>query len=351
MDTLSLGEDDFESPADQALPIEEAVSAPVPEAPPVQSAATAPATPKPPAKPTSANPPTRRGDNAKATAPAAKLLELDLANLAPSHPGLASPALASDPASSAPASASDDTPTLDGLPGADRPTEAFSLPDMDISPWDEPADAAALVEQVEAAMRESSALPDQRLGTQAAQNQKIETQAPAGAASADRALSHRLDAIALNEGIEIDELFGQDAEEAADPDSAENPGSPGSPAPRLAALEDYVDALNALGECSAHYLGRAVIVNYWRTSRPGDDWLQAAFAIERTAQSLRLSPDYAASRQSPVTAGQQLALQDWSSQFVGRCSKVIRDFPQLAQQTLSTDQAALLDLPLGTFKE
>lgn len=133
----------------------------------------------------------------------------------------------------------------------------------------------------------------------------------------------------------IDDLFRDEAETTPETLAAAIAAPP---------LEAYVEALNALGEFATHYLGRAVIVNYWRTSRSGDDWLQAAFAIERSANSIRLSPDYFASRQSPVTASQRDLLQAWAANFVERCSRVIRDFSQLAQASLDAEQAEHLGL-------
>lgn len=139
--------------------------------------------------------------------------------------------------------------------------------------------------------------------------------------------------------LDLDSIFRDDSDGEAGELLLGAPAAAPTPA-----LESYVDALNALGEFSTHYLGRAVIVNYWRTSRSGDDWLQAAFAIERAANSIRLSPDYAASRQSPVTPAQQELLQAWAAQFVDRCSRVIRDFSQLAQASLNAEQVERLGL-------
>ncbi len=224
--------------------------------------------------------------------------------------------------------------------------EATGLPEVEaeaaevLNPWDEPDAAAAavseaLAESQEAGQAQVEQSQDEPL-LAVTQPPSAEQQESVGIGSeaAERSLNNRLDAVALDDDIEIDDLFGYEepAAEKAPPKTSH------------AVLESYVESLNALGEFSAHYLGRAVIVNYWRTSRPGDEWLQGAFAIERSANSIRLGPDYAASRRSPITDGQQVALQTWAGQFVSRCSKVIRDFPQLAQQSLDEDQSKMLDL-------
>ena len=238
-------------------------------------------------------------------------------------------------------------PEMELAGDADR-AEPVGLPDMGaeeaqvLNPWDEPDAAAAAVSE---ALAESQAAQSPGSAQNDASDEpllavtkppSIDKQEPAGLGNeaAERSLNNRLDAVALDDDIEIDDLFGYEEPTA---DSA-------APQASHAVLESYVESLNALGEFSAHYLGRAVIVNYWRTSRPADEWLQGAFAIERSANSIRLGPDYAASRRSPITDGQQVALQTWAGQFVSRCSKVIRDFPQLAQQSLDEDQSKMLDL-------
>ena len=244
-------------------------------------------------------------------------------------------------------------PTLPDLNLADdsdaSPANSESLPEVEAAdsenPWDELVPSASLVDDAIAEIPPPappappapapSPTAEPKEEPLLAVTQPWESEQNDGTEEqSDDLLNNRLDAVALDEDIEIDDLFGYEepvADEAA-------------PAEETAVLESYVGSLNALGEFSAHYLGRAVIVNYWRTSRPSDEWLRGAFAIERSANSIRLGPDYAASRQSPVTPGQQAALQTWAEQFVTRCSKVIRDFPQLAQQSLSEDQSSLLDL-------
>ncbi len=237
-------------------------------------------------------------------------------------------------------------PNPEALGDVARSDNTVGLPEVKadmmeaFNPWDAPDTAAAALDE---ALTESQAsqpqLKDDALGEPPllAVNQPasdLEGALGLGDDAPERSLNNRLDAVALDDDIEIDDLFGYEepvAEQAAPPTSH-------------TVLESYVESLNALGEFSAHYLGRAVIVNYWRTSRPGDEWLRGAFAIERSANSIRLGPDYAASRRSPITEVQQTALQAWASQFISRCSKVIRDFPQLAQQSLSEDQSKMLDL-------
>jgi len=233
-----------------------------------------------------------------------------------------------------------------GLPQIETDDKAAQA----LDPWDEPeAATAALSQALNEALEEDKKQPKPKpsqdeqsllsVTPSALENSLAEQTDNATAAQQESLLNNRLDAVALDDDIEIDDLFGYEDSASKQPAAEAETAQAAQ-----ALLESYVESLNALGEFSAHYLGRAVIVNYWRTSRPGDEWLKGAFAIERAANSIRLGPDYAASRRSPVTDGQAAVLQTWAEQFVQRCSKVIRDFPQLAQQSLSEEQSKMLDL-------
>ncbi len=106
-------------------------------------------------------------------------------------------------------------------------------------------------------------------------------------------------------------------------------------------LETWLNTLNTLGQAAVHYLGRAVVANYWRTTRPPADWL-ASFEIERSGN---IQSDPQISLSQSISATQQADLQTWAQQFIQRCGRVIRDFPQLAQtQGLTPEQLELLDL-------
>ncbi|NJR69162.1 MAG: hypothetical protein HC771_11235 [Synechococcales cyanobacterium CRU_2_2] len=115
------------------------------------------------------------------------------------------------------------------------------------------------------------------------------------------------------------------------------PASTGAQQP----LTDWLAALNCLGQCAIHYLGRAVVANYWRASRPNSDWV-GRFEIERSGQ-IKPHRDFALAH--AATSQQQALLQDWAERFAERCGRVIRDFPQLAEtQGLSPEQRQLLGL-------
>jgi hypothetical protein len=112
-------------------------------------------------------------------------------------------------------------------------------------------------------------------------------------------------------------------------------------------LQEILAAINALSRLTAHYLGTMVVANYWKATRPTHDqadWLKQ-FQIERSAEIT--CPGIPASEPlSVLTSEQHQCLRAWVAAFVERCSKVIRDFTKLVQQTLDERQRQLLFEPL-----
>jgi hypothetical protein len=120
--------------------------------------------------------------------------------------------------------------------------------------------------------------------------------------------------------------------------------APPSPQPTAQSgppLSEVLTALNSLSQFAAQYLGKAVVTNYWKSSRPDADWLNQ-FQIERTG-TLSLATAIALSPQQEITPQQQAWIQQWVSAFIDRCTKVIRDFPALvAQKALDEHQHSIL---------
>ncbi|MEB3273804.1 MAG: hypothetical protein VKJ85_08470 [Prochlorothrix sp.] len=125
------------------------------------------------------------------------------------------------------------------------------------------------------------------------------------------------------------------------PSTATNPATQTNPdAAASATIKAYLDALNQLSQCAKQYLGTAVIVNYWKSSRPDDDWL-TAFEVERSA-SLKLVAASAALSRQTANARQAKLLREWVAAFVKRCSVVIRDFSSILDKGGLDDQARKL---------
>lgn len=108
-----------------------------------------------------------------------------------------------------------------------------------------------------------------------------------------------------------------------------------------ASLKDFLTALNQVSQFTAQYLGNIVVSNNWRSSRPAVEWMNQ-FQISRSGE-ISLAGTTPPLQTQVLSAEQQKWMQDWTEAFVDRCSKVIRDFPELIKQrALNEAQRALL---------
>lgn len=104
-------------------------------------------------------------------------------------------------------------------------------------------------------------------------------------------------------------------------------------------LKETLDALNQISQLTTHYLGTIVVANYWKTTRPADDWL-TQFQVDRSAQF-----SFKAATPTPIPTLNPEELQwvrDWIAAFVDRCSKVIRDFNDMLKQSVLDDRQKTL---------
>lgn len=108
------------------------------------------------------------------------------------------------------------------------------------------------------------------------------------------------------------------------------------PATTTAHLDDVVAAMNSLSQVTSRYLGPQLVANHWRTHQLEDiDWLEKFYiaadgtiSVEDT--SLELSPT-------------QLAeIRLWAQRFHQRCTRIIRDYDTLVEQTLPVQYWQLL---------
>lgn len=108
-------------------------------------------------------------------------------------------------------------------------------------------------------------------------------------------------------------------------------------------MKDVLAAVNALNQLTTQYLGTLVVTNYWKSTRPAIDWLNH-FQIERSTQ-MTFSVQNPSQPLPSLTPEQHRWLQEWISAFMERCSKVIRDFAKITQQSLTEQQKAILFQP------
>ena len=91
-------------------------------------------------------------------------------------------------------------------------------------------------------------------------------------------------------------------------------------------LDELLAALNKLSNCTTQYLGKVVVTNYWKSSRPDSAWL-TEFEIDRSGQISH--PKQVAIACTPA---QQEQLHSWVASYLKRCKQVIRNFDQMIEQ-------------------
>lgn len=131
-------------------------------------------------------------------------------------------------------------------------------------------------------------------------------------------------------GLATFRLFTSQAEAGR---NATQPSSAPAAGPRME-MDVFVQSLNRLCQITTGYLGKAVIVNYWKAARQEvverqgskAEWLNQ-FEIERSGQI-----HYRGSLKE-LDESQQRVLRDWVLAFFRRCEEVIHDFRNLIKST------------------
>ncbi|MBD2177745.1 hypothetical protein H6F42_12560 [Pseudanabaena sp. FACHB-1998] len=91
-------------------------------------------------------------------------------------------------------------------------------------------------------------------------------------------------------------------------------------------LDELLDALNKLSLFTTQYLGKVVVTNYWKSSRPESVWL-SEFEVDRNGKiSYPKQPAIAC---NPEELKQ---IQTWVTAYIKRCKQVIRNFDQMLEQ-------------------
>ena len=102
-------------------------------------------------------------------------------------------------------------------------------------------------------------------------------------------------------------------------------------------LDELLVALNKLSNFTTQYLGKVVVTNYWKSSRPTSSWL-AEFEIDRSGQISH-------PKQTAISLDteQLQQIQSWVAAYIKRCKLVIRNFDQmLGQDCLDSRQKQIL---------
>jgi len=102
-------------------------------------------------------------------------------------------------------------------------------------------------------------------------------------------------------------------------------------------LDELLSALNKLSHFTTQYLGKVVVTNYWKSSRPDSTWLKE-FEVDRNGQISHPKQNAIA-----CTPEQIAQIQEWVQAYIKRCKQVIRNFDQMLEQDcLDSRQKAIL---------
>ncbi|NMF60596.1 hypothetical protein [Pseudanabaena yagii] len=102
-------------------------------------------------------------------------------------------------------------------------------------------------------------------------------------------------------------------------------------------LDELLSALNKLSHFTTQYLGKVVVTNYWKSSRPESTWLKE-FEVDRNGQISHPKQNAIA-----CTPEQIAQIQEWVQAYIKRCKQVIRNFDQMLEQDcLDSRQKAIL---------
>ncbi|MFH7245530.1 MAG: hypothetical protein ACHWZW_22065 [Spirulina sp.] len=105
---------------------------------------------------------------------------------------------------------------------------------------------------------------------------------------------------------------------------------------RVVSGNDLIAALNHLSDGATQYLGKIIVANAWKQSRPDQPWL-TQFEISKDGH---FSLPNAA---EPVTPEQQQWVRDWVKAFIDRGSRTIRSFKGIiGDGVLSPQEVTLL---------
>ena len=101
----------------------------------------------------------------------------------------------------------------------------------------------------------------------------------------------------------------------------------------------YLSAMNRLSQFVQQYLGLAVVGRYWKNTCPSSDWLSSNGVTWRQPGGLHAAGDFC------LSSGQIRDIEQWVQHFMTRCSRIIRDLPDLLHASgLTLAEAELLRL-------
>lgn len=104
-------------------------------------------------------------------------------------------------------------------------------------------------------------------------------------------------------------------------------------------LDELLSVLNKLSHFTTQYLGKVVVTNYWKSSRPDSAWLQE-FEVDRNGQIA-----YPKQNTITCTSEQLQQIQAWVAAYIKRCKQVIRNFDQMLEQDCLDNRQRQIIIP------
>ncbi len=115
----------------------------------------------------------------------------------------------------------------------------------------------------------------------------------------------------------------------------------------IATWDNYLSTLNTLTDATAQYLGKIVVANTWRTTRPKNEQLNI-MQLDRNGH-FNLHAEAQIATAAPIEPALHAMLDQWVNTFIKRCSMIIRDYHVLViEQQLTPEQRAVLQIDQAT---
>ncbi len=105
--------------------------------------------------------------------------------------------------------------------------------------------------------------------------------------------------------------------------------TPSSSAPKAITLAEVLTHFNKVGDIAQKYLGKMIVANYWRGTRPYSSWF-ADFTVNNDGQVLCQSYQY--TRDIYLTKEQLKHLEDWLTAFINQCQRILPQFTKQLQK-------------------
>ncbi|URR36515.1 hypothetical protein NBE99_05095 [Thermosynechococcus sp. HN-54] len=114
------------------------------------------------------------------------------------------------------------------------------------------------------------------------------------------------------------------------------------PAAKLLTLAEVLEHFNKIGEIAQKYLGKMIVANYWRGTRPYSSWF-ADFSV--TNEGRVVCQSYQSTRDVYLSKEQLEHLQNWLTAFIRQCQRVLPQFTKQLQKAGIPETSLTTNVP------